>query len=102
FSVLSVFFTRGCRQHDFTCPKIQPGIIVLRMAGPRDGLVRQPAVAGMFYPRDPDECRAQASEMLSTDAHEEVASAGSARLVGAIVPHAGWICSGKIAGESIA
>ena len=60
--------------------------------------VREPAVAGMFYPADPRECRDLALDYVrERGAHVEVGDA-----CGAIVPHAGWICSGAIAGEAIA
>ena len=72
------------------------------MAGPTDVPVRRPAVAGMFYPDDPAECRATARAMLAAaeakarDAHEQ------RRWIGGVVPHAGWVCSGAIAAETIA
>ena len=61
--------------------------------------VRNPAVAGMFYPADPRECRDLAAEYVRErgETHIEVGNA-----CGAVVPHAGWICSGAIAGEAIA
>src|SRR5258708_3633592 len=69
------------------------------MAGESEMAVRLPAVAGSFYPAQAQECRAQARAMLR--ARPEVLS-GTVRCTGAIVPHAGWIFSGAIAGESIA
>ncbi len=62
--------------------------------------VRPPVVAGMFYPEDPDECRAAARALLG----EPVAGRegdSAVRAVGGIVPHAGWVCSGAIAGLTI-
>lgn len=71
------------------------------MAGPRDlsAAVRPPAVAGLFYPADAEQCRNMARGMLHVNRGE-----GSKRKswLGGIVPHAGWICSGAIAGETIA
>jgi AmmeMemoRadiSam system protein B len=57
----------------------------------------------LFYPADPSECRAQASQLLQTSESESSARLKSLprRLIGAVVPHAGWMCSGAIAGESI-
>ena len=75
--------------------------------------VRQPAVAGLFYPADPDECMSLArsyvtaaggsSELdLSPDARGAPAGpAAGPRYRGGIVPHAGWVCSGAIAGQTI-
>src|SRR5438045_4060353 len=72
------------------------------MAGPTDVLVRQPVVAGMFYPADADACRSAAAELLSAEDDGKQIEPGDRDLLGAIVPHAGWICSGRIAGEAIA
>lgn len=68
------------------------------MTGPTDVPVRTPAVAGMFYPDDPEECRGLARRFLDEAPRENDA----ARWIGGIVPHAGWICSGAIAGQTIA
>jgi AmmeMemoRadiSam system protein B len=54
-----------------------------------------PAVAGRFYPADPGQCRGLAESYVKVG--EENESGG----VGGVVPHAGWICSGAIAGEVI-
>lgn len=59
--------------------------------------VRFPAVAGMFYPADPQACRRQAQGYL-----EGRAVPVEKRLLGGLVPHAGWICSAAIAGQTIA
>lgn len=70
------------------------------MSAPKEGAVREAAVAGQFYPSDPNECRQQARQLLSE--HEvEAASVSGNRLLGSIVPHAGWICSGAVAGCSV-
>ncbi|HEY1628488.1 MAG TPA: AmmeMemoRadiSam system protein B, partial [Tepidisphaeraceae bacterium] len=66
------------------------------MAGPSE--VRQPAVAGTFYPADPQQCRALARAYTSASNPEE----STPRWLGGVVPHAGWICSGEIAGQTIA
>jgi AmmeMemoRadiSam system protein B len=68
------------------------------MAGPRVASVRKPAVAGLFYPAGREECLAEARALLRIN---ENAMSDSGRWSGAIVPHAGWACSGAIAGESI-
>jgi len=59
--------------------------------------VRQPAVAGLFYPADPVVCRAEAQSYLRADT-----AAARQPWIGGLVPHAGWRCSGAIAGEAIA
>jgi MEMO1 family protein len=71
-------------------------IIVSAMAGPSE--VRQPAVAGTFYPDDPTQCRALAKAYTSASNPEE----STRRWLGGVVPHAGWLCSGEIAGLTIA
>jgi AmmeMemoRadiSam system protein B len=53
--------------------------------------VRHPAVAGRFYPRDPDDLRADVQSYLSPT--QETVSA-----LGCVVPHAGYIYSGHVAG----
>ena len=71
------------------------------MAGPKQGdfTVRPPAVAGRFYPAEARACRALATSYLENA--PGVAGAGK-QWIGGIVPHAGWICSGAIAGRTIA
>ena len=57
-----------------------------------------PAVAGTFYPADPTQCRALARAYTSSSNPEE----STPRWLGGVVPHAGWLCSGEIAGQTIA
>jgi AmmeMemoRadiSam system protein B len=73
------------------------------MAGPKQGpdSVRPPAVAGTFYPADAGSCVAQARSFVE-GASLEAASIGHRNWIGGVVPHAGWICSGAIAGQTIA
>ena len=60
--------------------------------------VRTPAVAGQFYPAAPEVCRREVRQL--TGQQGPVPSLeGLTRLLGGIVPHAGWICSGAVAGE---
>jgi AmmeMemoRadiSam system protein B len=66
--------------------------------------VRAPAVAGMFYPADSSVCRRATEELFRLGrAGLEKSSAGIGADVGmgAVVPHAGWICSGAVAAEGI-
>lgn len=65
------------------------------MAGPKDD-VRPPSVAGTFYPAQPAQCRELAHSYLVPRAHQLPG------LCGGVVPHAGWVCSGAVAGETIA
>jgi MEMO1 family protein len=53
--------------------------------------IRHPAVAGRFYPRDPDDLRAEVRSYLSPS--RETVSA-----LGCVVPHAGYFYSGHVAG----
>jgi MEMO1 family protein len=57
--------------------------------------VRHPAVAGRFYPKDPGALRADVLSYLSPDEAKVDA-------IGCIVPHAGYIYSGRIAGAVFA
>ena len=79
--------------------------------------VRQPAVAGTFYPADPERCRAAAAALVRASPHGAKSAGGGSGpregersstdtpeprpLRGAVVPHAGWVCSGAIAGQAI-
>ncbi|MEX2164994.1 MAG: AmmeMemoRadiSam system protein B [Sulfuricaulis sp.] len=56
--------------------------------------VRNPAVAGLFYPRDPRELHAMVGEYLSS------AQAAGAVPKAIIAPHAGYIYSGPIAASA--
>ncbi len=67
------------------------------MSGPNNISVRAPAVAGRFYPADADNCRTEAQSYLLGRGAESALE----RWVGGIVPHAGWVCSGAIAGQTI-
>ena len=53
--------------------------------------VRMPAVAGRFYPRDPDKLRKEIEGFTSSQAEPLPA-------IGCIAPHAGYIYSGHVAG----
>jgi AmmeMemoRadiSam system protein B/AmmeMemoRadiSam system protein A len=65
------------------------------------GWVREPAVAGLFYPGDPDELRAAVVRHLggAAGAPEPTPDAGSAAAPRALIaPHAGYRYSGATAG----
>jgi AmmeMemoRadiSam system protein B len=64
-------------------------------------LVRHAAVAGRFYPRDPDELLAEVRGYLDLSAADSVARA-PIRAIGCIAPHAGYIYSGHVAGAVFA
>ncbi|HIJ80962.1 MAG TPA: AmmeMemoRadiSam system protein B [Desulfuromonadales bacterium] len=53
---------------------------------------RQPSVAGQFYPGSSQQLRAVLSEMLPESGEKQ-------KVFGIIVPHAGYVYSGAIAGE---
>jgi AmmeMemoRadiSam system protein B len=65
-------------------------------------MIREPVVAGMFYPGSQDQCLAELKACLERAAQKPspIEPAGEGReIVGGIVPHAGWICSGAVAGR---
>jgi MEMO1 family protein len=67
------------------------------ITGSQGSAVRPPAVAGQFYPADPDELRAEAESFLAA------AGPGADRVPKAIIaPHAGYRYSGPIAGSAYA
>ncbi len=59
--------------------------------------VRHPAVAGRFYPNDPDDLREEVRAYLSQTPERK-----PVRAVGCIVPHAGYMYSGHVAGAVFA
>jgi len=64
---------------------------------------RLPVVAGQFYPASENQCRKEVSEYLAAlpaSPDEQAWIAESAPIAG-IVPHAGWVCSGAVAGQVI-
>jgi AmmeMemoRadiSam system protein B len=60
-------------------------------------VLRHPAVAGRFYPREPGELRDEVRTYLS-----QAPSQKSVRALGCIVPHAGYMYSGHVAGAVFA
>ena len=56
--------------------------------------IRQPAVAGAFYPDDPDTLQGDVAAMLDEAEQRELAASAIKALV---VPHAGYIYSGPVA-----
>jgi len=71
----------------------EPKVAVTNVTPPQPGAaVRNPAVAGAFYPKDAAELERALDDMLPREAKREP-------WVAAMVPHAGWIYSGKLAAE---
>lgn len=60
-------------------------------------LVRHPAVAGRFYPRDPSDLRQEVDTYLSQSPTQK-----RVRALGCIAPHAGYMYSGHVAGAVFA
>ncbi|MFQ5491384.1 MAG: AmmeMemoRadiSam system protein B [Phycisphaerae bacterium] len=56
--------------------------------------VREPARAGSFYPDSADACRDLLAELTSVD---DRPTPSDQTLLGGIVPHAGWVYSGRVA-----
>jgi MEMO1 family protein len=56
-------------------------------------MIRPPAVAGRFYPEDPVLLREELDSLLAAGAPEKI------RAIACLVPHAGYIYSGRVAGE---
>jgi AmmeMemoRadiSam system protein B len=62
-------------------------------------ILRHPAVAGRFYPGNPDDLRAEALAYLS---QASATNQTPVRAVGCIAPHAGYMYSGHVAGAVFA
>lgn len=56
-------------------------------------MIREPAVAGRFYPANPHELKLQVEQLLGESAPEQ-----RLRAIGCVVPHAGYMYSGHVAG----
>ena len=57
---------------------------------------RQPAVAGRFYPADPDELKKQVISLLKTAKPQIVTNTAAI-----ISPHAGYVFSGPVAASAL-
>ncbi len=66
------------------------------MRRPGQSSVRRPAVAGLFYPREPDLLDEQVQRYLQAPAPREPEPAPRLRAI--VVPHAGYVYSGPTAG----
>jgi MEMO1 family protein len=58
---------------------------------------RQPAVAGLFYPRDPVRLQTEVTELLG-----EIAPPSNVIPKALVAPHAGYVYSGRVAGAAFA
>ncbi|MDI6765280.1 MAG: AmmeMemoRadiSam system protein B [Bacteroidota bacterium] len=63
-------------------------------------IVRQPVVAGMFYPVNPRTLENEIGQMLSKAAINPSASVRHGNLIAIIVPHAGYVYSGLTAAHA--
>lgn len=97
--VLLVAAAVGCPQQ----PAARPNLVerasragdAVKPAVPARGIVREPAVAGQFYPADPGELRAAVRRLM---AGTERVTRSPARMV--LAPHAGYPFSGAVAAAS--
>lgn len=60
-------------------------------------MIRQPAVAGTFYPREPSELLARVQQFLKEGRAENPVDS-AAHVLACLVPHAGYVFSGGVAG----
>lgn len=63
-------------------------------------IIRQPVVAGMFYPAKPAELREQVSDLLSLAGTSKGRKHAGGRIRGIIAPHAGYAYSGLTAAHA--
>ena len=64
------------------------------------GWVREPAVAGLFYPADPGDLRAAVARYVASASDDDTPSGAPPKAV--IAPHAGYRYSGAVAGAAYA
>jgi AmmeMemoRadiSam system protein B len=60
--------------------------------------VREPAVAGQFYPSDPERLASMVRDALAEGEREPVIDLD--RLIALVAPHAGYVYSGRVAGAA--
>ncbi len=60
--------------------------------------IRQPAVAGRFYPAAPERLRAEVEAYIAAPAGPATELEPKIRALGCVVPHAGYMYSGHVAG----
>ena len=60
--------------------------------------IRQPAVAGQFYPSSAEKLRAEVEGYLQPDVDAAANSSAKIQAIGCVVPHAGYMYSGHVAG----
>lgn len=65
-------------------------------------MIRQPAVAGRFYPKDPAELRATVATLLADARRAETALPPARATVAVVAPHAGYVYSGPTAAKAFA
>lgn len=63
--------------------------------------IRQPAVAGVFYPDDPVRCRSEVEHYLKAARSAPVEIRDQSKVFGGLAPHAGWGYSGALAARSL-
>jgi len=65
-------------------------------------MIREPAVAGRFYAAGRRQCLADMDACLEQAADNTEAARAAEniqRIIGGVVPHAGWMCSGSVASQ---
>ena len=72
------------------------GLPVVRLSRGPAMIIREPVVAGQFYPAGADRCRKELLQLLE---QKSPAFEPHKRLIGGLVPHAGWSCSGAVAAK---
>lgn len=78
-----------------SCGALLAGALATCTNAGEPGEVRQPAVAGAFYPGDPDELTRMVDDLLDGAAGREI----SGRMVALVSPHAGYVYSGHVSAE---
>lgn len=61
--------------------------------------VRAPVFSGKFYPANPAQCGQMVLDYIE---HASIPTDLNRTWIGGLLPHAGWICSGAIAGQTLA
>jgi AmmeMemoRadiSam system protein B len=66
-------------------------------------MIREPARAGMFYPQSREQCTAEARRLCELETKSLFPDGQvPTSVMGGLVPHAAWMCSGRVAGRVFA
>src|SRR5262249_20680170 len=89
---------RPAREDGSAVAQLTTSVDFSREGAPMNTAIREPAVAGQFYPASPQRLRAEIETFTAAFGKPQEPAQPRLRALGCVVPHAGYIYSGAIAG----